>query len=202
MITSMSDIICVTARNLCEVDFLQQVEKIAAASPERVILREKDLSESDYHRLAENVIKICNSYGVKLMLHYYWKAAEKLGWKSIHLPLHLLRELSEHDKSYFECIGTSCHSVEDAVVAQRLGANYITAGHVFATDCKKGLAPRGVDFLRNVCKSVDIPVYAIGGISPDNIGLVRNCGAAGGCVMSGFMKCNSPSEYIRKFEKK
>lgn len=202
MITSMSDIICVTARCLCEGDLLQQIEKIASASPDRIILREKDLSEEDYCFLADKVADICQKYDTKLMLHYYWRTAVKLGCKNIHLPLHILKELSENDKTDFDCIGTSCHSVEDAVEAQKLGANYITAGHIFATDCKKGLAPRGLDFLRNVCKSVNIPVYAIGGISADNIGLVRECGAAGGCVMSGFMKCNDPLEYIRKFEKK
>ncbi len=202
MITSMSDIICVTARNLCEDDLLQQLEKIAAASPDRIILREKDLSERDYRILAEEVINICRKYDTTLMLHYYWRTAIELGWKNIHLPLHILRELSKDEKESFECIGVSCHSVDDAVEAQKLGANYITAGHIFATDCKKGLAPRGLDFLRNVCESVHIPVYAIGGISPDNIGLVRECGAAGGCAMSGFMKCKSPLEYIRKFEKK
>ncbi len=202
MIISMSDVICVTARNLCEGDFLQQLDRIAAASPRRIILREKDLSETDYRILAEKVINICRKYGTELMLHYYWKAAIELGWKNVHLPLYILRELSDDEKSSFECIGVSCHSVEDALEAQRLGAGYITAGHVFATDCKKGLAPRGLDFLKSVCESVSIPVYAIGGISPDNIGLVRKCGAAGGCVMSGFMKCAEPSEYISKFEKK
>ena len=202
MIISMSDIICVTARNLCEGDFLQQIEKIAAASPDRIILREKDLPESDYHVLAEEVINICRKYDTTLMLHYYWRTSIELDCKNIHLPLHILRELSADEKGSFECIGVSCHSVDDAVEAQKLGANYITAGHIFATDCKRGLAPRGLDFLREVCESVDIPVYAIGGISPNNIELVRECGAAGGCVMSGFMKCNAPLQYIRKFEKK
>lgn len=202
MITSMSDIICVTARNLCEGDFLQQIEKIAAVSPKSIILREKDLSEKDYRSLAEKAIDICRKYDTELMLHYYWETAINIKWKNIHLPLHILRELSEEDKGNFEHIGVSCHSVDDALEAQKLGAGYITAGHVFATDCKKGLEPRGLDFLRSVCESVDIPVYAIGGISPDNIGLVRECGAAGGCAMSGFMRCADPGEYIRKFEKK
>ena len=119
-----------------------------------------------------------------------------------HRVLPVLRELSYADKKHFERIGTSCHSVEDALEAQRLGADYITAGHVFVTDCKKGLAPRGLDFLRNVCYSVDIPVYAIGGISPDNIASVRKCGAAGACVMSGFMNCPAPKAYIGEFNRK
>ena len=118
------------------------------------------------------------------------------------LPNWVAYELTADEKSRFEHIGASCHSVEDAQEAESLGADYITAGHVFATDCKKGLPPRGIEFLSSVCESVSIPVYAIGGISPDNIDLVRQCGAAGACVMSGFMKCSDPVYFIKEFEKK
>lgn len=72
--------------------------------------------------------------------------------------------------------------------AQELGADFVFAGHVFATDCKKGLPPRGLDFLRDVVGAVDIPVYGIGGINEKNIKQIMECGAAGGCMMSGFMK--------------
>jgi thiamine-phosphate pyrophosphorylase len=99
-------------------------------------------------------------------------------------------------------IGVSCHSVEDSLEAKALGAGYITAGHVFATDCKKGLPPRGLDFLREVCQSVDIPVYAIGGISPENFSQVMEAGASGACVMSGFMKSAQPKELMSKFNRK
>ena len=71
--------------------------------------------------------------------------------------------------------------------AQSLGCTYITAGHVFETDCKKGLPGRGLDFLRNVCAAVDIPVYGIGGIDADNIVLIRDAGASGACLMSSLM---------------
>lgn len=202
MIISMSDIICVTSRSLCRGDFLDQLSKIAKAGPKYVILREKDLSEEKYGELAENAAAVFHDTDTRLILHYYYRTAIEMGWKSVHLPLHILRELTADEKSRFEHIGASCHSVEDAQEAESLGADYITAGHVFATDCKKGLPPRGIEFLSSVCESVSIPVYAIGGISPDNIDLVRQCGAAGACVMSGFMKCSDPAYFIKEFEKK
>ncbi len=198
----MSDIVCITARKLCRGGFFEQLEKIAEAAPKYIILREKDLSEDEYRKLAVKAAEICEKADCELILHYFWRTAIELNVKNIHLPLPLLRELSDADKKRFSRIGTSCHSVEDALEAQKLGADYITAGHVFATDCKKGLAPRGLDFLRDVCYSVDIPVYAIGGISPENISLVRNCGAAGACVMSGFMQCSDPIAYIGEFNRK
>ncbi|MGN0293625.1 MAG: thiamine phosphate synthase, partial [Lachnospiraceae bacterium] len=89
----------------------------------------------------------------------------------------------------FSIIGTSVHSVDEAVEAEKLGASYITAGHIYATDCKKSLPPRGPHFLQAVCESVAIPVYAIGGIQMDGtqvdekqIQEIMACGAAGGCV--------------------
>ena len=114
--------------------------------------------------------------------------------------VHLLRELSQEQKAHFEVLGASCHSVEDALEAQSLGCTYITAGHVFETDCKKGLPGRGLDFLRNVCAAVDIPVYGIGGIDADNIVLVREAGASGACLMSSLMVTENVSGLLKAME--
>ena len=90
----------------------------------------------------------------------------------------------------FQRIGTSVHSVEDAKEAERLGVSYITAGHIYVTDCKKGLAPRGLGFLKDVCSTVNVPVYAIGGIKFDKKQWeeLKQKGASGGCIMSGMME--------------
>ena len=85
-------------------------------------------------------------------------------------------------------IGTSIHSVEDAVFAESHGADYITAGHIFTTNCKKGLPGRGIEWLKTVCDAVSIPVYAIGGISDANAGELSDCGIAGYCMMSASMQ--------------
>ena len=164
---------------------MERVEKIAANKPKGIILREKDLSEEEYKKLAENVLQICEEHHVPCILHYFVDAAMELGAENIHLPLYVLREMDEKKKETFKQIGASCHSVEEAQEAERLGCTYITAGHVFVTDCKKGLAPRGLEFLQDVCRSVSIPVYAIGGINGENIDAVRKTGASGACVMSG-----------------
>lgn len=200
MIIFMSDILCVTNRNLCREDFLQRIEKIVENRPNGIILREKDLSEEEYKTLAEKVLNCCKKYDVPCILHSFVDAAMELGAENIHLPLHILREMDEKTKETFKIIGASCHSVEEAQEAERLGCTYITAGHVFVTDCKKGLAPRGLEFLRKVCESVSVPVYAIGGISNANIDLVRKAGAAGACVMSGLMRCEDVKETMKGFE--
>ena len=191
----MSDIICVTDRKTCCEDFLTRIERIAELNPKAIVLRAKELDCGEYKALAEKVTEICGKYDTECILHNFADTALELAHPKIHLPLPVLREMSEEDKTKFRIIGSSCHSPEEAEEAESLGAAYITAGHVFATDCKKGLPPRGLDFLKAVCESVDIPVYAIGGISAENIDDVRKAGAAGGCIMSGLMSC--PKEKLR-----
>lgn len=183
----MFKIIAVTNRQLCEGDFLKQIEKVASENVAAIILREKDLQEEEYRKLAESVIAICDRHSVTCILHTYIKTAEALEQSAIHLPLPVLRRNKENLKA-FQTIGASVHSAEEAVEAQELGAAYVTAGHVFVTDCKKGVPPRGIGFLEEVVKSVKIPVFAIGGINPNNMELIKQTGAAGCCIMSGFMR--------------
>ena len=183
-------IIAVTNRHLAARPLPQQIERVCGHHPKAVILREKDLPEKEYMALAREIMDICKAHQVPCILHTYVNAAVKLNCPAVHLPLPLLREYSGHlGPTNGYTIGTSVHSVEDALEAERLGASYVTAGHIYATNCKKGIPPRGTEFLREVCQSISIPVYAIGGIKVDSrqITEIMSCGAAGGCIMSGMM---------------
>lgn len=185
------DVIAVTNRSLSPRPFLEQIRIICSLGPKALILREKDLEETDYEDLAREVIQLCQEYRVDCILHTFTGAAVRLRARRIHLPLPLFEELSGTPVlNRFEAVGTSVHSVEDAAKACRLGADYLTAGHIYATDCKKGAPPRGVGFLKQVCEASTVPVYAIGGIKPEPemIRSVLECGAAGACVMSGMMR--------------
>jgi len=197
---SMSDILCVTNRKLCREDFLTRIRRIAQCRVAGILLREKDMEPTEYMALAAAVMEICELYGVKCILHSFADVAVALRAEALHLPLALLRELSPKEKAPFTILGASCHSVEEALEAQALGCTYITAGHVFETDCKKGLAGRGTAFLQNVCAAVDIPVYAIGGINAENIALVRNAGAAGACLMSSLMETKDAAGLLKTME--
>lgn len=184
--------IAVTNRHLCKGNFLTQIRALAeGAEYQAILLREKDLEEGEYRALARKVLAICRENGKKCILHNYHRTAVELGHPSIHLPLPVLGGLTEQEKSYFIEIGTSVHSPEQAEEAVRLGASYMSAGHIFPTDCKKGQPPRGLDFLEGICSMVSVPVYGIGGISRENEGLVVGRGAAGVCVMSGCMEGDS-----------
>ena len=189
-------LICVTNRKLVRGDFLERLKEIARQRPAGILLREKDLTPEEYRKLAREVQSICKKAGVPCILHSFTGVAEELEADALHLPLPLLRKLPGEDRGRFRQLGASCHSVADAREAQSLGCTYITAGHIFDTDCKRGLPGRGLDFLREVCGAVTIPVYAIGGIAPENVAQVRRAGAAGACVMSGAMTCADPETYF------
>lgn len=192
----MSDLICITNRKLCSNNFSDQIEMIASAHPKAIVLREKDLSEKEYEQLARQVMQICQKHGTQCILHSFSNVAIALGAVAVHMPLPLLQKMTPQEKSHFQIIGASCHSLEEAKEARDLGCTYITAGHIFLTDCKKGLPGRGLPFLEEICKTVRIPVYAIGGISSQNIESVRKTGAAGACIMSGFMRCKTVEEIM------
>ena len=183
------NVIAVTNRKLSSRPFLEQMERVCKLHPRAVILREKDLSEEEYAELAVQILTLCKQYQVPCMLHTYLETARKLQHPYIHLPLFLLEEYCGKLND-FRMVGSSIHSPEEAIRAQKAGAAYVTAGHVYVTDCKKGLPPRGLEFLKEVCTKVTIPVYAIGGIhaGTGQIQEVMDCGASGGCIMSEMMK--------------
>lgn len=197
MIIFMYKLLAITNRHLCNNDFLKQIQDICTLNEKdtgiksvSIVLREKDLSENDYKDLAVKVLKICKKNNTECILHTYYKVAKELNLKKIHLPLHVLKSNMNICKEFNE-VGVSIHSVSEAIEAVNLGATYITAGHIFATDCKKDTPPRGLSFLSSVCSSVNVPVYAIGGISSVNAQKAINAGADGICIMSGLMTCKN-----------
>lgn len=197
MIMSMCKWVCVTNRKRMkdEVAFIERIRKLThktstgltdVPTPSFLILREKDLSEEEYFLLAQKVHRICQGNRIPLVLHSFSGTAEKLGIERIHMPLSKLLSMTEEEKSGFTEIGASVHSVKDAVLAEAHGATYLIAGHIFATDCKRGIPGRGLTFLSDVCRSVSIPVYAIGGIDRSNAESCIAQGASGVCMMSGY----------------
>lgn len=184
-----NNFVAVTNRHLCTIDFLTKIEELCKTNVRLIILREKDLTCDEYKTLAEKVLQITKKFNKPLYLHNFIECCDELKVKNIHLPFEKFKELCKTDIfKDFDEIGTSVHSLEDAVFAEQNGATYITAGHIYETDCKKGLQGRGINFLKEICSTVKIPVFAIGGIDDSNINEVLKAGADAGCVMSGCMK--------------
>ncbi len=170
---------------------LTKLDSISKLGVKAIVLREKDLSAKEYEALAVKAIDICRLNNTPLILHTFAKTAMDLGHRSIHLPLpDLYRTYVNYRKklSAFDTIGTSVHSVQDMMTAIQCGATYVFAGNIYPTDCKAGLPGRGLNFLAQICSIAAVPVYAIGGVTPEKMPELLMAGASGGCMMSGFMK--------------
>lgn len=166
---------------------LERLEEIARGHlADGVILREKDLSAQQYASLAQAAYEICRRYELPLILHRFSAvAAEFAPPLPVHLSMPDFLAWREQNPSG-NAVGVSTHTVDEAVEAQRLGAAYITASHIFTTACKPGLPPRGLEYLRAVCSAVTIPVFALGGIHPAQIASCMEVGATGVCMMSEY----------------
>lgn len=193
----MAVLFVITNSVLCKENFLTRIEKIASAKPDRIILREKHLNQSELLILAEKCSEICRKYNVSFSINSDIETARAVR-ADVHLPYKAFIENCENIKD-FTAVGVSVHSVEEAKAAEKLGASYLIAGHIFETDCKKGLAPRGLEYLSEIAKAVKIPVLGIGGITEERVSSVLKIGASGVCVMSHFMTCENPELEIRKF---
>ena len=189
----------ITSSKSCKEDFLTRIKRIASANPDRIILREKHLSQDNLLKLAIKCKEICDKYSVAFSVNGSIEVARKVN-ADIHLPYKLFVENNENIKD-FSTIGVSVHSISEAETAEMLGASYLIAGHIFATDCKKGLKPRGLEYLSDISEAVKIPVLGIGGISLERLSSVLQTGAAGACVMSHFMNCDNPESEVSAFKK-
>ena len=186
-------LIAVTDSATCPRPLPEQIERLtqlAKLRPQAVLLRAKSLDKAAYRALALQAQQSCKAAGIPLILHSDWQLARELGIKRLHLPLARLRQLPACERAPFNWLSTSVHSVEEVLEAQALGATVLIAGHIYTTQCKAGLAPRGLGFLQAVCNAISLPVYAIGGIGFDaaqHAELLAN-GARGVCVMSAYMR--------------
>jgi thiazole tautomerase (transcriptional regulator TenI) len=96
-------------------------------------------------------------------------------------------------------VGTSVHSVSEAIEKANAGSDYIVFGHIFETQSKPGLEAKGTDVLRKVVQHVQIPVIAIGGIKPSNVTQVMKTGVAGVAIMSGILEAADPKKEIELY---
>ena len=195
----------ITNRKLCENENLErQIEKIFSAYEKKIILknfelvtltlREKDLDKNEYLNLVKKIYPICEKYRIDLILHqnYDLNLDEKYKIEGIHLSYDNFKSLNKNIREElikkYKRIGVSIHSLVEAKETEILGASYIVAGHIFETDCKKGLEPRGLNFIKELSSVLTIPIFAIGGMDEKNSQSVIDSGAFGLCMMSSLMK--------------
>ena len=167
-----------------------------------VQLREKDLDEENFEREGRELKELCRKRGVPFVINDNVKLAAKLDADGVHVGQSDMEALDVRriiggDK----ILGVSAQTVEQAVTAEKHGADYLGVGAVFPTGSKDDAAEVSYDTLKAICAAVKIPVIAIGGITEDNVTELSKSGICGIAVISALYAKEDIKSAARKLRK-
>jgi thiamine-phosphate pyrophosphorylase len=176
------------------------VEECLAAGLRAVQLREKDLPESEFTALARSMREITRRHGARFFINGRLDVALAVGAEGLQRGYDSWALPVLWSRAPGLAIGASVHSVEEARGAERDRADFIVFGPVYETLSKREYGPpQGVPALAKVVGAVNIPVFAIGGITPTRVADVRARGAHGVAVISAILTAERPGEATKAF---
>ncbi len=178
----------ITHRALAKDDLEKKIEAACETGVKLIQLREKELTAKSLFFLAQSLRAITAHYGAMLIVNSRLDIALATNADGLHLPEDAL-PVQTVRRFFSRLVGRSVHSVEGAKEAEQSGADYLLFGHIFETP-SKSVPPRGLNALEEVCKAVSIPVYAVGGITPERVSACLNAGAFGVAVMNSLMSAS------------
>lgn len=166
---------------------VDDVEKSLKGGVTILQLREKELNNEEFLKEALEIKEICKKYKVPFIVNDNVEVAIKSDADGIHvgqkdMVAKDVRKLIGENK----ILGVSAQTVEQALLAEKMGADYLGVGAIFSTDSKSDAESVDISTLKEICERVKIPVVAIGGISKDNISLLKNSGIVGVAVISAI----------------
>lgn len=181
-------------------DLLWILEQALDGGVKAIQLREKDLPGRNLFLLAEKTRRLCQAYRAALFINDRIDVAlasdadgVQLGTASI--PVVPARALLGPQK----LIGVSTHSIEEANAAEQSGADFVLFGPVYFTPSKAEYGtPQGLTALKAIVDNTSLPVYAIGGIGPENVQAVKNSGVRGVALISAIISAQNPKEVTEK----
>ena len=168
---------------------LEQIQYLLDLGVPAIQLREKTLSDDDFQRLAYSVWRLAVDYPTQIFINSRWQLAAQMQVSGVHLPAQMTNQI-QMAKSAGLLVGSSAHNLAEAQRQSIEGADFITYSPIFPTVSKPGHTV-GLDSLAQVSQKIDIPVFALGGIKPEDVVVCRRTGAFGVAVMSGMMASRS-----------
>lgn len=166
---------------------VDDVEKSLKGGVTILQLREKHLDDEEFLKEALEIKKICEKYKVPFIVNDNVEIAIKSNAHGIHvgqkdMVAKDVRKLIGENK----ILGVSAQTVEQALLAEKMGADYLGVGAIFSTDSKSDAESVDISTLKEICERVKIPVVAIGGIGKENVSLLENSGIVGVAVISAI----------------
>lgn len=180
-------------------DFYESVEASIRGGAKIVQLREKNMDTRDFFKRALKLKEICHKHGVDFVINDRLDIAIAVDADGVHLgqsdmPIQKAKEILGHKK----IIGISAKNMEEALEAQKYGADYIGVGAIFATDTKKDSGLIDLETLKDMTNQINIPVLAIGGIGLGKLGYLKDTGIDGICVISDILGSDNPEKRTRE----
>ncbi|MCX7878622.1 MAG: thiamine phosphate synthase [Ignavibacteria bacterium] len=191
-------LISITDRKLAGRNFLDKIKEISEAGVRCIMIREKDISDRELLQLAKKVKSLIKPF-TKLLINDRADIAYLSDSDGVHSPSGGIS--SELIKKFSDRFirGRSVHSLKECRAAVRGGFDFMLYGHIFETNSKKDIKPRGLKKLESVCKYSDIPVFAVGGINPSNASNCIKAGAYGIAVISSLMLSRDIKKTVSDF---
>ena len=180
-------------------DFYGSVEASIRGGAKIVQLREKNMDTRDFFKRALKLKEICHKHSVDFVINDRLDIAIAVDADGVHLgqsdmPIEKAKEILGHKK----IIGISAKNMEEALEAQKYGADYIGVGAIFATDTKKDSGLVDLETLKEMTDQINIPVLAIGGIGLGKLGYLKDTGIDGICVISDILGSDDPEKRTRE----
>ena len=164
-----------------------QVEKALEGGATFVQLREKHLDHDAFFQEAKEIKELCAKYQVPFVLDDDVELALEVGADGVHVGQSDMEAGDVRAKlGEDKIVGVSAQTVEQALLAQERGADYLGVGAVFPTSSKDDAVEVDHEMVKAICEAVDIPVIAIGGITKDNVQELSGCGLCGIAVISAI----------------
>jgi len=201
-LSPLSRLYLVTDRAFCAPRSLEDVlDEACAAGARMVQLREKDLPPRELCLLAEAAKTVADRHGASLFVNDRIDIAMAVDAAGVHLSRKSVPpSIARRCLNEAQLIGVSTHSVEEAMLAEQDGANFICFGPVYDTPSKRPYgSPQGLRKLREVCNCVSVPVYAIGGISHSQVDECIGAGAYGVAVISAVIGAADVTDAVSSF---
>lgn len=164
-------------------------------------IREKEMSAVELFAIAEKIVKLGNQHRCLVLINGRADVAASTNADGVHLPhsglpISVARGVVGEGK----LVGKSCHTLEEAKTAEKEGADYIMYSPIFPSKSKQVQGPvAGLEGLKAVSKEVNVPVYALSGITPERVSDCLNHGAYGVSVMSGFFTGEPLAEKVAEY---
>lgn len=183
-----------------EASFLEKVEQACKAKVDLIQLREKTGSDRDLLALAQKVKAIADRYEIPLFIDDRIDIAMIVGCH-VHLgqtdiPIKYARRLLPAGTM----IGATAKTVEQALQAEKEGADCLGVGAIYPTTTKVVTILTEVSTLKEICGAVKIPVYAIGGLNKDNLHVLKGAPIEGICVVTAIMKSENTQQAVQELK--